>query len=146
MGPYIYDVYTEGWGGEVLKFVKCLRILLFLNNRSIVHFCGWWSKGAGVKNLVTFCGHHKWMTPMLKFQYYSIKRVLLKEEKVFHEYPFKRHTGIPGLWTQDLDAGLWTLAAGLWTLGSGCWTLVAGLWALSVTVVEQNQNPVSDFA
>ena len=29
-------------GGGVLKSVMCLRILLFLNNRSIVHFCGWW--------------------------------------------------------------------------------------------------------
>ena len=40
LGPYIYDVHTEGAGG-VLKFVTCLRVLLFLNNRS-VHFCGWW--------------------------------------------------------------------------------------------------------
>ena len=70
------------------------------------------------------------------------------------------HTGIPGLWTQQLDAGLWTLDsgrwtlnsgrwtldAGLWTLDSGRWTLDAGLWTLSLTVVEQNQNPVSDFA
>ena len=39
--PYIYDVYTErGLGEGILKFVTCLRILLFLNNRSIVHFCG----------------------------------------------------------------------------------------------------------
>ena len=28
-------------GEEVLKFVACLRALLFLNNRSIVHFCEW---------------------------------------------------------------------------------------------------------
>ena len=48
MGPYIYDVHTEGGRGKaggavggVLKFVLCLHILLFLNNRSIVHFCGW---------------------------------------------------------------------------------------------------------
>ena len=47
------------------------------------------------------------------------------------------HTRIPGLWTQVLDTGLWTLEfgrwtldAGLWTLGSGCWTLDAGLWTL----------------
>ena len=26
------------------------------------------------------------------------------------------HTGIPGLWTQELDAGLWTLDPGRWTL------------------------------
>ena len=24
----------------------------------------------------------------------------------------KRHTGIPGLWTKELDAGLWTLDPG----------------------------------
>ena len=41
VGSYIYDVHTEG-GGGVLKFATCLRILLFLNNRYIVHFCGWW--------------------------------------------------------------------------------------------------------
>ena len=55
------------------------------------------------------------------------------------EHPFhrKRHTGIPGPWTQELDAGLWsldsgrwTLDAGLWTLDSGRWTLDAGLWTL----------------
>ena len=42
----------------------------------------------------------------------------------------KRHTEIPGLWTLD---------ATLWTLGSEHWTL-------SLTVSEQNQNPVSDFS
>ena len=51
----------------------------------------------------------------------------------------KRHTGIPGLWTQELDARHWTLDAGVWTLGSE-------LWTLSLTIVEQNQNPVPDFA
>ena len=35
-------------GGEgILKFATCLWILLFLNNRSIVHFCGWWGYGGG---------------------------------------------------------------------------------------------------
>ena len=29
----------KGWG--VLKFVICMEILLFINKRSIVHFCGW---------------------------------------------------------------------------------------------------------
>ena len=38
---------VDGRGG-VLKFDTCLRILLFLNNRSVVHFCGWW--GLGSKN------------------------------------------------------------------------------------------------
>ena len=50
----------------------------------------------------------------------------------------KRHTGIPGLWTQELDAGprctldsgLWTLDSGRWTLDSGRWTLDSGRWTL----------------
>ena len=33
---------TQKRGGRVLKFVTCLWILLFLNNKSIVYFCGWW--------------------------------------------------------------------------------------------------------
>ena len=37
---------------------------------------------------------------------------------------------IPGLWTQELVAGLWTLDSGLWTLGSGRWTLDSGHWTL----------------
>ena len=35
-------------------------------------------------------------------------------------------TGIPGLWTQELDAGLWTLDTGLWTLESRHWMLDTG--------------------
>ena len=34
-GPYSYENHM------VLKFVTCLQIFLFLNQRSIVHFCGW---------------------------------------------------------------------------------------------------------
>ena len=56
----------------------------------------------------------------------------------FSKYISFRHTGIPGLWTQELHTGLWTLDSGRWTLGSGPWTL-------SLNVVEQNQNSVSDF-
>ena len=40
------------------------------------------------------------------------------------------HTGIPGLWTQELDAGLWTLDSGRWTLDAGLWTLDSGRWTL----------------
>ena len=56
---------TQKGGGGVLKFVTCLWILLFLNNRSIVHFYGCWGGGGevGVKKLVIFCGRHKSMTP-----------------------------------------------------------------------------------
>ena len=49
----------------------------------------------------------------------------------FNQYSLRSwHTGIPGLWTQELDTGLWTLDSGLWTLDSGRWTLEAGLWTL----------------
>ena len=43
--------------GEVLKFVTCLHILLFLNSRSIVHFCGWGCVG-GEEGV---CGRHNCM-------------------------------------------------------------------------------------
>ena len=49
-----------------------------------------------------------------------------------------------GRWT--LDAVLWTLDSGRWTLDIGLWTLDSGPWTLSLTVVQQNQNPVFDFA
>ena len=35
----------------------------------------------------------------------------------------KWHTGIPGLWTQEFDAGLWTLDSGRWNLDAGPWTV-----------------------
>ena len=42
-------------GGEVLKFITCLHILLFLNSRSIDHFFGWgcvgW-EGGGVADVI----------------------------------------------------------------------------------------------
>ena len=41
------------------------------------------------------------------------------------------YTGIHGLWTQELDVGLWTLDPGRWNLDSGRWTLDAGLWTLN---------------
>ena len=44
--------------------------------------------------------------------------------------PFIGDTGIPGLWTQELDAGLWTLDSGCLTLDAGLWTLDSGLWML----------------
>ena len=40
------------------------------------------------------------------------------------------HTEIPGLWTQELDAGLWTLDSGRQTLDAGIWTLESGRWTL----------------
>ena len=47
-------------------------------------------------------------------------------------------------WT--LDSKRWTLDVGPWMLEREPWMLDSGLWTLSLTVVEQNQNPVSDFA
>ena len=41
----------DGFRG-VLKFVTCLQILLFLNNRSSVHFWGW--RGWGSKSWLFF--------------------------------------------------------------------------------------------
>ena len=52
---------TQKGGGGILTFVTCLRILLFLNNRSNCSFL--WMVGWGVKKLVIFCGRHKWMNP-----------------------------------------------------------------------------------
>ena len=40
------------------------------------------------------------------------------------------HTGIPGLWKQELDAGLWMLDSGRWTLDAALWTLDSGRWTL----------------
>ena len=42
------------------------------------------------------------------------------------------YTGIPGLWTQVLNAGLWTMDSGPWTLDSDAtlWTLGSGHWTL----------------
>ena len=48
--------------------------------------------------------------------------------KLMRDQARKCHSGIPGLWTQELDAVRWTLDAGLWTLDTGLWTLDSGLW------------------
>ena len=47
-------------------------------------------------------------------------------------FSFSGHTGIPGLWTQELDAGPQTLDTGPWTLDSGRQTLNPGRWTLDV--------------
>ena len=43
---------------------------------------------------------------------------------------YKWHTGTPKLWTQALNAGLWTLDSGCWTRDTGLWTLESGQWTL----------------
>ena len=49
---------------------------------------------------------------------------------VYNFILLKRYTGIPGLWTEVLDAGLWTLDPGRRTLGAGFWMLDPGRWTL----------------
>ena len=47
---------VERGSGEILKFVTCLHIVLFLKSRSIVHFCGW-----GARVCWVVCGRHNFM-------------------------------------------------------------------------------------
>ena len=55
------------WG--VLKFVACLWVLLFLNNRPIVHYCGWRKVGVrGVTILIIFCGSRECMYEIVSFK------------------------------------------------------------------------------
>ena len=56
-------------------------------------------------------------------------------------------------WAVDARVERWTLDAGLWKLDSRRWTLDAilrtlgsGHRTLSLTVLEQNQKPISDSA
>ena len=56
-----------------------------------------------------------------------------------------------GFWTRHagllaLDPGRWTLEAGIWTLDAIFWTLSSRNCTLLLTVSDQNQNPVFDFA
>ena len=37
-------------------------------------------------------------------------------------HAIKQHTEISGLWTQELDAGLWMLDSEPWTMNSRRWT------------------------
>ena len=52
------------------------------------------------------------------------------------------HTGIPGLWIQELDAGLWTVDSGLWTLDAdaGLWTLDSRYHALRVGMFLRDET------
>ena len=59
-GPYIYDFHIEvGWGGLKIRHVFA-DFFLFLNKRSIVHFCKW--RGLGVTQMVIFFERHKYLT------------------------------------------------------------------------------------
>ena len=55
-------------------------------------------------------------------------------QKALQKLYKKGHTGIPGLWTHKLDAGLWTLDFERWALDSGRWTLGSGLWTLTAAL------------
>ena len=59
------EILYKSYSIVPLKHVTFLRILLFLNNRSIVKFCEWGVKGGRGQKLVIFCSRHKCMTPML---------------------------------------------------------------------------------
>ena len=48
---------------EVSDPSTCLQFLLFLNNRSIVHFSKW---GVGEWVRVVVCGHHNCLIPNIK--------------------------------------------------------------------------------
>ena len=49
-----------------------------------------------------------------------LKKNLLHEQKLKQwSRREKWHTGIPGLWTQELDAGRWKLDSRRWTLDAG---------------------------
>ena len=47
-------------GRDVLKICHEFADSFILNNRSIVHFCGWWNWEGHF--LAIFCGCHKWVT------------------------------------------------------------------------------------
>ena len=63
-----YKFMTSIWNGYAgfQKFVTCLRVLLFLNNRFFVHFCGRGHK------LVIIGGCHKYMISNFKFHFFKI--------------------------------------------------------------------------
>ena len=73
---------------------------------------------------MTLMGHGTFISNKIYFVLINFNYLLERRKKVSKN---DRHTGIPGLWTQELDAGLWTLNAGLWTLDSGRWILDVSL-------------------
>ena len=77
---------TRKGGGGVLKFFTCLRILLFLNNRSIVRYCGWWGVG-GSKTWSFFMDVINGWPLILK---YFCK---IDEEKLLIELTFSKVSG-----------------------------------------------------
>ena len=95
--------------------------------------------------LIGFCFQYYFYLPLSK----NFEAKQCNQKIRIERFPFKQisqnylwfcgHTGIPGLWTQELDAGLWTLDLGRWTLYAGLctlepgrWTLDAGLWTLDL--------------
>ena len=63
------------------------------------------------------------------FTFISNARLKLAENQTnANQHPVAEHTGIPGLWTQELDAGLWTLDCKHQTLHAGLWKLISETW------------------
>ena len=85
-------------GAGVWKFFRCLWILLFLNNTSIVHFCRWWGwEGARVRKLVIFSGRHQWVTLNLKLSFELMlititKNLLLNNLKIKNYCAINSHS------------------------------------------------------
>ena len=50
--------------------------------------------------------------------------------------------GIPGLWTQELNAELWMLDSGRWALDAEFWMLDTGLWMLDSVPLTLLQNRI----
>ena len=50
----------KGCGEGVLKIFQVFADSIILNNRFIVHFCGWWKWEGHL--LAIFCRCHKWVT------------------------------------------------------------------------------------
>ena len=86
-----YDVHTAGgYSGGVLKAATCLWILLFLNNRFVVHFC--------------MCQQFSFIcTSVLKY---------IKKKKVF--FVFREHTFMMYTWQEV--GGVLKFVTCLWVL------------------------------
>ena len=67
---------------EVLKLVRWLPIILFLNNRSIVHFCGWKVDGSW------------WFVDIIILWFSILKRTLLKKQHFLLWCPCYSETAI----------------------------------------------------
>ena len=108
-----YMTSTRKWEREVLKFVTCLWILLFLNNRSIVDFCEWWG---GSQKMVIFVDVINGSPLNIVMIYRNRNNNITenqKEKKTCFNTHFQYSTG--------LKYGMWDPGPGIGTLGLGTW-------------------------